>query len=51
MSRFYGMNENNLSAIKDCAARNFGNCGGLAQQYLFNYIRVLDGVRRSETFS
>ena len=41
MSRFYGMDENNLPAIKDYAARNFGNCGGLAQQYLFNYIRVL----------
>ena len=40
MNRFYGVNENNLSAIKDFAARNFGNCGGLAQQYLFNYIRV-----------
>jgi N-glycosylase/DNA lyase len=41
MSRFYGMDENNLPAIKDYAARNFGDCGGLAQQYLFNYIRVL----------
>ena len=40
MSRFYGMDENNLSAIKSYAAQNFGNCGGLAQQYLFNYIRV-----------
>ena len=39
MSRFYGMDENNLPAIKDYAARNFGNNGGLAQQYLFNYIR------------
>ena len=39
MSRFYGMDENNLTAIKDYAARNFGDCGGLAQQYLFNYIR------------
>ena len=42
MGRFYGMGENNLPAIKDYAARNFGNCGGLAQQYLFNYIRELD---------
>ena len=39
MSRFYGMEENDLRTIKDYAARNFGNCGGLAQQYLFNYIR------------
>ena len=42
MSRFYGMDENNPAAMKDYAARNFGNCGGLAQQYLFNYIRVHD---------
>ena len=40
MSRFYGLDENNLPAIKDFAARNFGNCGGLAQQYLFNHIRA-----------
>ena len=40
MNRFYGMDENNIAAIKDCAARNFGNFGGLAQQYLFNYIRA-----------
>jgi N-glycosylase/DNA lyase len=39
MNRFYGMDESNLPAIKDYASRNFGNCGGLAQQYLFNYIR------------
>jgi hypothetical protein len=25
--------------MKDYAERNFGNYGGLAQQYLFNYIR------------
>ena len=40
MNRFYGMDENNLAAIKDYAGHNFGNLGGLAQQYLFNYIRV-----------
>jgi N-glycosylase/DNA lyase len=39
MNRFYGIGENNPAAMKDYAARNFGNCGGLAQQYLFNYIR------------
>jgi len=42
MNRFYGIDENNPAAIKDYAARNFGNCGGLAQQYLFNYIRISD---------
>ena len=46
MSRFYGMDENDLPAIKDYAARNFGNCGGLAQQYLFNYIRGQDAKYR-----
>jgi N-glycosylase/DNA lyase len=40
MSRFYGMDETNILAIKDYAVRNFRNSGGLAQQYLFNYIRV-----------
>jgi len=42
MSRLYGIDENNPAAIKSYAARNFGNCGGFAQQYLFNYIRILD---------
>ena len=42
MNRFYGIDENNTAAIKDYAARNFGNLGGLAQQYLFNYIRLLN---------
>ncbi|MDR2610645.1 MAG: 8-oxoguanine DNA glycosylase [Clostridiales Family XIII bacterium] len=41
MSRFYGMGEDNISAIADYAERNFGNYGGIAQQYLFNYIRKL----------
>ena len=44
MSRFYGMDENNPAAIKDYAARNFGNRGGLAQQFLFNYIRSVGSV-------
>jgi len=42
MSRFYGIDENNQAAMKDFAARHFGNYGGLAQQYLFNYIRTHD---------
>ena len=40
MNRLYGMKENDLTAIKDFAARNFVNCGWLAQQYRFNYIRA-----------
>jgi hypothetical protein len=35
------MGEANISAMKDHAERNFGAYGGIAQQYLFNYIRVL----------
>ena len=46
MSRFYGMDENNSTAMKEYAARNFRNCGGLAQQYLFNYIRIHDKENR-----
>ncbi|MDR1067724.1 MAG: 8-oxoguanine DNA glycosylase [Clostridiales Family XIII bacterium] len=41
MNRFYGMGEENVSAIKDYAERNFGEYGGIAQQYLFNYIRTI----------
>lgn len=41
MNRLYGMGEENISAMKDYAARNFGAYGGIAQQYLFNYIRKL----------
>ncbi|MDR0356795.1 MAG: 8-oxoguanine DNA glycosylase [Clostridiales Family XIII bacterium] len=40
MSKLYGMGEKNVSAMRDCAARNFGEYGGIAQQYLFNYIRI-----------
>ena len=39
MNRFYGMDIKNTAAIKDRATRNFGNYAGLAQQYLFNYVR------------
>jgi N-glycosylase/DNA lyase len=41
MNRLYGMGEENVSAIKDYASRNYGEYGGLAQQYLFYYIRDL----------
>ena len=39
MSRFYGMGEDNVSAMIDYAERNFQQYGGIAQQYLFTYIR------------
>ena len=41
MSRFYGMGEENISAMKDYAERNFLEYGGIAQQYLFTYIRKI----------
>ncbi|MDR1027979.1 MAG: 8-oxoguanine DNA glycosylase [Clostridiales Family XIII bacterium] len=41
MNRLYGMGEENVSAMKDCAKRNFGSYGGIAQQYLFHYIRTV----------
>jgi len=41
MNRLYGMGEENVSAIKDYASRNYGEYGGLAQQYLFYYTRDL----------
>lgn len=41
MNRLYGMGEENISAIKDYAKRNFGDYGGIAQQYLFHYIRTM----------
>jgi len=41
MGSVFGMSERNLSGMKDYATRNFGEYGGIAQQYLFNYIRKL----------
>jgi N-glycosylase/DNA lyase len=41
MAGVYGMSERNLSGMQDYAKRNFGQYGGIAQQYLFNYIRKL----------
>jgi N-glycosylase/DNA lyase len=41
MAGIYGMSERNLSGMQDYARRNFGKYGGIAQQYLFNYIRKL----------
>jgi N-glycosylase/DNA lyase len=41
MAGVYGMSERNISGMRDYAERNFGEYGGIAQQYLFNYIRKL----------
>jgi N-glycosylase/DNA lyase len=42
MAGVYGMSERNLSGMRDYAKRNFGEYGGIAQQYLFNYVRKLE---------
>lgn len=42
MNRLYGIDENNMKAMTDFAAENFGKYGGIAQQYLFYYIRETD---------
>jgi N-glycosylase/DNA lyase len=41
MAGIYGMSERNLSGMHNFAERNFGEYGGIAQQYLFNYVRKL----------
>jgi N-glycosylase/DNA lyase len=41
MAGLYGLSERNLSGMQDYARRNFGEYGGIAQQYLFNYVRKL----------
>lgn len=42
MSRFYGFAENDTKGMERFACERFGEYAGLAQQYLFNYIRTLD---------
>lgn len=39
MNRLYGIEEKDMKAMKDYAAEHFGRYGGIAQQYLFYYIR------------
>ena len=41
MNRLYAINENDISAMKNYAEQNFGRYGGIAQQYLFYYIRKI----------
>ncbi len=43
MHRLYGMPENDIRAMSEYARANFGEYGGIAQQYLFYYIRGLEG--------
>lgn len=41
MNRLYGISEDNLPKMKEYANEHFGKYGGIAQQYLFYYIRNL----------
>ncbi|MDO4744929.1 MAG: DNA glycosylase [Bacillota bacterium] len=38
MNTMYGIDENDMKKMADFAAENFGELGGIAQQYLFYYI-------------
>lgn len=40
MNRLYGIAERDTKAMHDFAKENFGQYGGIAQQYLFYYIRT-----------
>lgn len=42
MNRLYDIDEKDIKAMKDYAKKHFGENGGIAQQYLFYYIRGLD---------
>ena len=42
MSRLYGIDEKDIKGMNAYAAEHFGANGGIAQQYLFYYIRGLD---------
>lgn len=43
MNRLYGFDESDLKGMKAFAGEAFGEYGGYAQQYLFHYIRQIDG--------
>ncbi len=47
MSRLYGFEEKDVKGMADFAKETFGDLGGVAQQYLFYYIRGLDGITKS----
>ena len=42
MNRLYDIDENDMKAMKTYAQEHFGQYGGIAQQYLFYYIRGLE---------
>lgn len=41
MNKLYGIDENQMKAMSAYAAENFGQYGGIAQQYLFYHIRQI----------
>ena len=41
MHRLYGMDEKDVRGMEDFAKKNFAPYGGIAQQYLFYYVRGL----------
>ena len=41
MNRLYSIEETDIKGMKEYADKNFGRYGGIAQQYLFYYIRTL----------
>lgn len=41
MNRLYGIDEKDVKSMQSYAAEHFGKYGGIAQQYLFYYIRSL----------
>ena len=42
MNRLYGIEENDIAKMQRYAREHFGEYGGIAQQYLFNYIRAIN---------
>jgi len=42
MHRFYGCPEDDEAGMRAFAAEKFGDIAGIAQMYLFHYIRVLE---------
>lgn len=45
MNRLYGIRENDLKGMLEYAKEHFGRYGGIAQQYLFNYMRKLPELK------
>jgi N-glycosylase/DNA lyase len=41
MSKLYGIDKKNMKAMAEYAGKNFGEHGGIAQQYLFYYMKSL----------